>query len=350
MVMILPTVASNYPKARRLIRRRANSFGRQASNKLAFTKTFALIASAIVAIIIIPPAAHVLFATKISRKSIKRGLFMALMVFGFGLIALSLYPVGGIEMPTSIGVIVAALAAYELVKDWLPTILQNIGPWLVRAVPIAIVGILVTEHWMPLGPEKGLIRNLLFVGGFIAGVLGLFGAFQTYAYEPVLRWCLRHKMLFLSVPSIVLLIGVCIWLGFDRIFGFVPSAVRETKTWASISETFPGLGKEFMPPLDEGSFLYMPTTMPHASIGEALDVLQLQDKLLISIPEVESVVGKLGRVDSPLDPAPISMIETVISYKPEYVTDKDGHRMKFKYDDEEEDFVRDDVRAGRDRL
>ena len=91
-----------------------------------------------------------------------------------------------------------------------------------------------------------------------------------------------------------------------------------------------------MPPLDEGSFLYMPTTMPHASIGEALDVLQLQNQLLVSIPEVESVVGKIGRADTPLDPAPISMIETYITYKSEYKTDQDGHRLNFRYDEERE--------------
>jgi Cu(I)/Ag(I) efflux system membrane protein CusA/SilA len=308
---------------------------------LAFTKTFALIASAVVAIVIIPPAAHLLFATKVRRASLKRGLFLALLALGIGLIWLSFVSVGGIEIPTSIGVIVAFLAAYELVKEWLPAILQSMGPWLVRGVPVAIVGILVTEHWMPLGPQQGLVRNLLFVGGLISVILGFFHVFQTYAYEPILRWCLRNKTLFLCLPACVILLGICIWLGVDRIFGFVPSPVRETKSWARLSETFPGLGKEFMPPLDEGSFLYMPTTMPHASIGESLDVLQLQDKLLISIPEVESVVGKLGRVDSPLDPAPISMIETVISYKPEYKTDKDGHRLKFRFDEEQQEFARD---------
>lgn len=61
----------------------------------------------------------------------------------------------------------------------------------------------------------------------------------------------------------------------------------------------------------------------------------------MSIPEVESAVGKIGRVDSPLDPAPISMIETVITYKSEYVTDKDGHRLKFRFDDDAGDFARD---------
>jgi len=333
---------------------------------LAFTKTFALIASAIVAIIIIPPAAHVLFATKIGKEWVKRGLYLAMMALGLGLVFLSIYPIGGIELPMAIGVIVAGLAAYKLFEASLPTAVQKVGPWFVSAVPVAIVGLLVTEHWMPLGPDKGLLLNVVFVGGFIAGVLGFFQMFQTYAYQPMLRWCLAHKMLFLSVPFVVLMLGGCIWLGFDSVFGFVPSAVdaisgknatvastssqdandgnfiRDSKIWPQLSETFPGLGKEFMPPLDEGSFLYMPTTMPHASIGEALDVLQLQDKLLISIPEVESVVGKLGRVDSPLDPAPISMIETVISYKSEYITDKAGHRMKFKFDETKDEFVRDE--------
>ena len=84
--------------------------------------------------------------------------------------------------------------------------------------------------------------------------------------------------------------------------GVSDSTVRESGPWRTAANALPGLGKEFMPPLDEGSFLYMPTTMPHASIGESMDVLQLQNQLLVSIPEVESVVGKIGRADTPLDP------------------------------------------------
>ena len=99
------------------------------------------------------------------------------------------------------------------------------------------------------------------------------------------------------------------------------SPVRRTRLWSWLSHKFPGLGKEFMPDLDEGSFLYMPSTMPHAAIGEALDVIQKQDMAIRSIPEIESVVGKIGRVESALDPAPISMVETVITYVPEYKTD-----------------------------
>jgi copper/silver efflux system protein len=77
-----------------------------------------------------------------------------------------------------------------------------------------------------------------------------------------------------------------------------------------------------MPSLDEGAFLYMPTTMPHASIGEATDILKELDRRIMSVPEVEMAVGKIGRVESPLDPAPISMVETVIQYKSEYRTDE----------------------------
>ena len=95
-----------------------------------------------------------------------------------------------------------------------------------------------------------------------------------------------------------------------------------------------------MPDLDEGSFLYMPTTMPHASIGEALDVLAKLDMAIQSVPEVETVVGKLGRAETPLDPAPISMVETVINYKSEFVLDEKGHRKRFRHEDGE--FVRDE--------
>jgi Cu(I)/Ag(I) efflux system membrane protein CusA/SilA len=96
-----------------------------------------------------------------------------------------------------------------------------------------------------------------------------------------------------------------------------------------------------MPPLDEGSFLYMPTTMPHASIGEALDIISKQDMALRAIPEVDTVVGKIGRAASALDPAPVNMVETVIAYKPEYATGKDGRLVLYRYDRRKKEFVRD---------
>ncbi|MDX1681582.1 MAG: efflux RND transporter permease subunit, partial [Phycisphaeraceae bacterium] len=115
-----------------------------------------------------------------------------------------------------------------------------------------------------------------------------------------------------------------------------------SRPWQWVADTFPGLGREFMPTLDEGSFLWMPSTMPHASIGEALEVLKYQDRAIAAIPEVESVTGKIGRAETALDPAPVSMIETVIQYKSEYVTDEDGRRIHFVYDTERDAFARDE--------
>ncbi len=102
-----------------------------------------------------------------------------------------------------------------------------------------------------------------------------------------------------------------------------------------LAEIFPGLGREFMPTLNEGSFLYMPVIMPHGSIGEAQEYLRQTDRAIQSIPEVESVVGKLGRLESPLDPAPISMFETVIQYKPEYIQSTEGDRVNFAFNKDE---------------
>jgi Cu(I)/Ag(I) efflux system membrane protein CusA/SilA len=107
----------------------------------------------------------------------------------------------------------------------------------------------------------------------------------------------------------------------------------------NLARDWNGLGKEFMPSLDEGSYLYMPTTMPHASIGEAVDVLAKLDRAMASVPEVAQVVGKLGRAETSLDPAPVSMIETLVNYKPEYTVGPDGERVRQ---------WRDHIRSGKD--
>lgn len=308
---------------------------------LAFTKTFALAASVIVALTIIPPAAHILMGGRMQAGALRRYSMIALVAAGvLGMFFVSWW----------VGAIVIGLGLYKLLEPRIPAQYNHYAPYLASAIAVLVVGVILTEHWLPLGPQKGLTRNLMFVGLLIGGLLGFFTIFQRYLYEPILRWCLAHKLMFLFVPTVILLFGGSAWLGFDRVFSFIPrlasnvgieqSTIRESRPWTAASETLPGIGKEFMPPLDEGSFLYMPTTMPHASIGEAMDVLQLQNKFLISIPEVDSVVGKIGRADSPLDPAPISMIETFITYKSEYKTDLNGNRLKFRYDEEADDYAR----------
>ena len=303
---------------------------------LAFTKTFALLASVIVALTIIPPAAHLLFTANIGKR-FRQALLTMLVALGLVATAWASWWVGAIAV---------ALGVYYLAEESFPERIRRLTPLVASSAAVVLVGIMLTEHWLPLGPEKGMLDNLGFVVLLLGGLLTFFLLFERYMYSPILRWCLKNKLLFLSVPMGIVLLGGCVWLGFDNVFGTLlgPLAkpVRSTATWQSTATLFPGLGKEFMPPLDEGSYLYMPTTMPHASIGEVMDVLQYQDKALMGIPEVELAVGKLGRVDSPLDPAPVSMIETIINYRPEYITNKEGHRVKFRYFEDKKEFARDE--------
>ncbi|MGQ3684466.1 MAG: efflux RND transporter permease subunit [Candidatus Loosdrechtia sp.] len=310
---------------------------------LAFTKTFALFSSVIVAIMIIPPIAHVLFTARIRSQRIKQFFLIGLIIAGI---------IIGIWFAWWAGLIITLLGTYYISEGYLPRYIRRYGLWIVTIGAALFVGILLTGQWLPLGPEKGMLRNLFFITILIGGLLLFFQIFVQYLYAPILGWCLDHKKLFLLIPTLILLMGVSVWMGFDRVFGFIPNmakhigikpeTIRETSFWNAASDLFPGLGKEFMPPLDEGSYLYMPTTMPHASIDEVIDILRYQDKQLISIPEVEMVVGKLGRAETPLDPAPVSMIETVINYKSEYVTDENGRRINFQYDTKREEFVRDE--------
>jgi Cu(I)/Ag(I) efflux system membrane protein CusA/SilA len=316
---------------------------------LAFTKTFALIASVLVALIIIPPLAHLVLARgtgadrpRTRRLSGRQAVNVMLVAAGVAV---------GVLASWWVGLLVALLGVRGVFEEPIARRFPKLAPH----VPLIIVGLLVAivlaKEWMPLGPERGTPVNFVFVALLLGGLLAFFLLFIRY-YGRMLAWCLANKVRFLVAPIAVVALGMVVWLGFDTVFGFIPAGlgrlglpeqrIRRSALWSGPSHALPGLGREFMPPLDEGSFLWMPTTMPHASIGEALDVLSKQDAAFTSIPEIESVVGKLGRVDSALDPAPISMIETVINYKPEYATDERGRRLLFKYDRPSGEFARDE--------
>ena len=300
---------------------------------LAFTKTFALIASVIVALTVIPSFAHLLFTRK--EKSPAAGLFRFLFP---GLVILSGIIVG-LLVKWWVGLLLFYIGLYRLLEKRLP---PRVILWVSRLENIAVISfviVVLSSHWLPLGPEKGDVRNLFFVSVIIVGLVGLFQAFR-WAYPFILRWCLNNKMLFLFIPTAFTIIGAMIWLGFPRLAAWLPDSVKSSGTAVSLSHAFPGLGREFMPPLDEGSFLYMPTTMPHASIGEVQDILKKQDMAMLAIPEVETVVGKLGRAETSLDPAPISMIETVINYRSEYIADEHGGRLRFKFNPDKMDYFR----------
>ncbi|MFQ5646851.1 MAG: efflux RND transporter permease subunit, partial [bacterium] len=296
---------------------------------LAYTKSFALVASVLVALTIMPALGHIILTKKKGQKKRNLNLF----IIGAGIyLAMKNFWIAGL--------VLAGWGLYRLFEHELPESVRKYAPFASNIAATLVVVVVLTRHWLPLGPKPGLFLNIAFVVGLCAGLLGLFRLFEHF-YVPTLEWILKNKMLFISLPLAIILFGSTIWLGFDTVFGFLPSGFRKSGLWSAGSHAFPGLGKEFMPPLDEGSYLLMPTTMPHASIGECLDMLQKMDIALSNIPEVESVVGKLGRVESSLDPAPISMFETVINYRPEYITDKNGRRVHFRYDDDKQEFVRD---------
>ncbi len=310
---------------------------------LAFTKTFALLASIVVALVVIPPMAHLLLRTRGSSGAARTALGLVVVAAGLAL---------GVLVAWWAGAIVAAIGAYRLTEPRLPAAPRKL---LSRAFHVALalgLGVLLASTWAPLGPTERL-GNVALTFVLIGGFLLLF-RLLLWSYEPILRWCLRHKLAFLSVPAGLCLVGAMVWLGFPRVFGFVPPAIAAlsggtvddedvvaSNPWSTLAHAFPGLGQEFMPRLDEGSFLLMPITMYHASIGEALELLQLQDRAIRAIPEVESVVGKIGRADSALDPAPVAMVETLIGYRSEFAVDRDGQVRRFAWNDARGEFERD---------
>ena len=109
-------------------------------------------------------------------------------------------------------------------------------------------------------------------------------------YEPIIRWCMEWKKTTLGINILALLISIPLIMN---------------------------LGREFMPPLDEGSLLFMPVTLPDISNSEAKRLLQVQDKIIKGVPEVDHVLGKAGRANTATDNSPISMIETIILLKPQ---------------------------------
>ncbi|MFN3710094.1 MAG: efflux RND transporter permease subunit [Alishewanella aestuarii] len=268
---------------------------------LAYTKTFVLLAAVLLAVTLLPVVLYWLFAAEPARL---RALFAQKCR---GLIPQRL--------------------------QGIPTMLLRRGHGVLMLSLLLSVLLWLSQLWLPLGPSAGFWHNQLFVSSLLLLVLTVFWLFWRF-YLPLLRLCLRFKLTFLLLPLLVVLTGLSIWLGAAKV---IPGVNADSH----LARRFPGLSREFMPALDEGAFLLMPTVMPHAAISEALSILQQQDQAIAAIPEVKTVVGKIGRADSALDPAPLSMIETLIQYHSEYKTDARGKRLYFKYDRQTDRFVRD---------
>lgn len=250
---------------------------------LAFTKTFALMASFVLGIIILPTLIYWIFSLKLPQRLLIR---------------------------------IRNSKIYSLLHN--NTFFNRHSNKILLAIILLICIYILSFKWMPLGPNNGVFINMLFVIFIVGIILTVLWLLVIY-YEKILRWCLNNRIKFMIIPLFTLLLGVTIWFGTEKVIGVKTNA-------------FPGVGSEFMPSLDEGSFMLMPTSMPHSGVQQNMEYISIMDRRIKNIPEVESVVGKWGRASSALDPAPIQMYETTINYRSEYLLDENGKRGRYKTD------------------
>jgi len=297
---------------------------------LALTKTFALVSAFILGIVVLPTLTHIFFSIHIDTKKIRRIWNAALFVVGLYFIifwhalpALALIAIG-----------INNLFDYRWTEPR-----KEFPNYINIAITVIVAAWYLTIEWLPLGAHNSILSNFLFVGGIIAVILSALMSMVHY-YENIIRWALANKRKFLLIPAITIVFGLLVWVGYAKAFGLLASSAekigwknfKQSSLWQKPVKIFPGTGKEFMPSLNEGSFLLMPTSMPHSSIEKNLDYIETLDKRLSTIPEVEVAVGKWGRVNSALDPAPVQMFENTINYRSEYILDENGKRMQFKTD------------------
>jgi len=273
---------------------------------LAYTKTFALIAAVFVALCFIPPLAHTLLKLKKGKNWVKGSISMLVLVSS--IIAFVYYRepiILIVTMLSGLPLLTGVIQHYFNVRSKRVQIISHL-------IYAGVITFFLTVLWMPVGVNKSTFINWIFVFGLIGIILTFFWLVIRY-YPVILSFLLRIKWIFMLVVFALMYGGYSIFLG---------------------------TGKEFMPSLDEGSFLLMPTSMPHSGVEENLKNLRLLDMAVTAIPEVEIVVGKAGRVNSALDPAPLSMYENVIQYKSEYRTDDSGRKIRFKFENGE--YLRDE--------
>ena len=250
---------------------------------LAWTKTFAMFAALIVALFLVPALCQLLLRS--SRWPLWRGLVVA-----------------------GAAAVLGTLASILFLRDWIEHVSPL--PWWATAplIGLAIGGLALLMSRERLRPiEQNPTSRLIL-----------------RVYEPTLRFLLAHKFSFVAVPVAIILLGIGAWFGLPRILypaeqfarglGAEPNALPG---YVDLKHRFPGLRTDDWIALDEGTWFYMPTLYPAGSFSQGIEVLQTQDALIREIPEVENVLGKIGRVESALDPAPGVMIETYVMLKPQ---------------------------------
>lgn len=249
---------------------------------LAWTKTFALVASLIVAVTVVPVLARlVLRSSRPSRLG-------SLLAASGGAAVMAV--LGGLVWQEQLTA--ATGAAGRLVTAGLAAIGGLSGWWLSR------------ERLTPIDGNPA-------------------SRFVRWLYAGRLRLALDNKGLMLLFPALLFALGLAAWIGLptllaplERFARACGAELNDVPGYVDAKHTFTGLSSDDWIALDEGSWFYMPSLYPAASFTQAMEVLQTQDTLIGQIPEVADVLGKIGRIDSALDPAPAAMIETYVMLKP----------------------------------
>ena len=254
---------------------------------LAWTKTFAMIAAVILAVTLVPALCRLFLrepnTTRAPRTQARLRLISMLSFAGIGLLV-------GWRLP-EVG------------------IFAGVQPWMTGmalGALLAMVGARITnEHLNPMEHNP--------VSRWIVRI-----------YQPAVHWVLAHRSRFMMAPATIVGLGLTIYLGAGLVLDplrpvaeAIDLDLDKVRPAAWAAKTFPGIGSEFMPPLDEGSYLAMPSLLPQASLSMTMAVMRRMNAEIASIPEVAQVVGKLGRAETALDPAPIGMMETVVNLEPE---------------------------------
>jgi Cu(I)/Ag(I) efflux system membrane protein CusA/SilA len=250
---------------------------------LAWTKTFAMFAALLVAVLLVPALCRLLLHS--SRWALWRGLLAA-----------------------TFASIAAAIGIVILWHPWVDE-LSPLPVWATAALAaltaFGLTLLMSRERLRPI-EDNPTSRLILWI------------------YEPTLRFLLAHKFSFVAMPVTIIVLGAGAWFGLPHILYPAEQVARMLGTepntlpgYVSLKHRFPGLRTDDWIALDEGTWFYMPTLYPAGSFSQALEVLQTQDTLICQIPEVANVLGKIGRVESALDPAPGVMIETYVMLKPQ---------------------------------
>ncbi len=249
---------------------------------LAWTKTFALASSLIVAVVVVPMLCNVFLKSSKSRNWSSLG-----AALGF-----------------------AALSAGLCYFVWG----QHLGSWTTLSLPwmtaaSATLGAFV-GWWMTREKIRSMEENPV-------------SRFVLWVYAGRLRLALRRKALMLSLPAMIFVLGLGAWIGLptvlrpvEKVASLLGADLNNVPGYVDAKHIFTGLKSDDWIALDEGSWFYMPSLYPAASFSQAMETLQTQDVLIKAIPEVKDVLGKIGRVDSALDPAPAAMVETYVMLKP----------------------------------